>query len=110
MSSITEKGEKRGQIYFFNFNRHLPNLATLPFSANGHGSSCSISEETQTIDNSNNPLPGWDAIAQVMQAMMMLTGAGSAVNIETAMQKTRGLPPKKCLLSFFDCKKGARIL
>jgi hypothetical protein len=25
-------------------------------------------------------LPGWDAIAQAMQAMMMLTGAGSAEN------------------------------
>jgi hypothetical protein len=39
----------------------LPNLATLPFSANGHGLSPSMSEETQTMDNSNNTLPGWDA-------------------------------------------------
>jgi hypothetical protein len=39
-----------------------------------------MSEETQTMDNSSNTLPGWDAIAQAMQAMMMLTGAGSAEN------------------------------
>jgi hypothetical protein len=58
----------------------LPNLATLPFSANGHGLSPSMSEETQTMDNSNNTLPGWDAIAQAMQAVMVLTGAGSAEN------------------------------
>jgi hypothetical protein len=39
-----------------------------------------MSEETRTMDNSSNTLPGWDAIAQAMQAMMMLTGAGSAEN------------------------------
>ena len=37
-----------------------------------------LSEETQTMDNSNNTLPGWDAIAQTMQAMMMLSGAGGS--------------------------------
>jgi hypothetical protein len=39
-----------------------------------------LSEETQTMDNSNNTLPGWDAIVQTMQAVMVLTGAGSAEN------------------------------
>jgi hypothetical protein len=55
-----QDSNKKGDRFIFNIlNRHLPNLATLPFSANGHGLSPSMSEETQTMGNSNNTLPGW---------------------------------------------------